>query len=339
MQTQISHSRFFRYEPYFHLLFWAVVLLFPYIKYLGKEGGYPNSIFHELNALFFHMALSYFVYFFVLRTQIRWRVLIMAAVAIMLAYVHEYFDSFFHDEAFRNFTWKQILSHLITYASFGVVFYALHISKEVYRKQQQLLLLYEEKQMANIAALKAQVTPHFLFNTLNSIYQKVLKSDAESAGLILRLSDNVRYFLGEGQDEKIALEREIEHIENYIQLQKERWKKKVQVSFSLEGTYDGVEVVPLLFIPFVENAFKYASRLRGNGHFINICFSCENGKLTFSCANPYSRNRASGLEDKYKSGIGVQNVRKRLQLAYPDTHELKITDDDQAFMVNLILIL
>ena len=337
MRHQNSFNKLVRYEPYLHILFWVMVLISPYIKYLGKEGGYPNSIFHELNALFFHIAFSYFIYFLILRNRIKWQMVTIVVVALLLAYLHEFFDSFFHDETFQNYSWKQLVSHLISYATFGIVFYALHISKDAYHKQSELLILHQENQVANMSALKAQVTPHFLFNTLNTIYKKVLSTDKESADLLLMLSDNVRYFLKEGQKDKVGITEEINHIKNYIQLQSQRWKNKLDVHFSQEGIYEQLEVAPLFFIPFVENAFKYASQLRGGGHIIEVRFLVENKELTFTCTNPYPNKAQSMIEKGDNSGIGIPNVRKRLQLIYPNKHALEVSTKDQKFTVNLTL--
>ncbi|MEM8526836.1 MAG: histidine kinase [Bacteroidota bacterium] len=328
-------------EPIFHIVFWLRVLLFPYLKYIGKEGGYPNSLGHELNGLFFYILSSYFIYFGILQKQIQPKIPLIIIVFLLCAYGHEFFDSFFHPDSFRNYTWKQILTHLIAYGTFSMVFYAIHIGKTAYLRQLELVQLYEENQMANIAALKAQVTPHFLFNTLNSIYRKAMNTDQETANLILQLSDNMRYFLKQGQAEKVELAEEMEHINNYIQLQKQRWKNKLQVHFTqISTTENTLLVTPLLFIPFIENAFKYASELRGEGHTINITFSYQEGILDFICTNPFTEaaNKAV-LQNIESSKIGIHNTQRRLALTYPQKHELNIYSNNGIYMVNLKLIL
>ncbi|MEO1517689.1 MAG: histidine kinase [Bacteroidota bacterium] len=334
MKDTIRIDKIVKYEPLLHVLFWAMVLLSPYVKYLGKEGGYPNTLLHELNALSFHIAFSYFIYFFILRTAIRGKSLLIIVVATALACAHEFFDSFFHGPDFQHYTWKRLVSHLISYTTFGVVFYALHISKQAYQKQRELLLLHEEHQVANLALLKAQVTPHFLFNTLNTIYRKVLEKDKESAHLLLMLSDNIRYFLKEGQKEQVSLREEINQIESFIKLQNRRWKDKIVVRFLKEGINDQVRVAPLLFIPFVENAFKYTSQLRGQGHKIEIAFLMDRTHLTFSCLNPFYEGDVSLEENNKSTGIGIQNVRRRLQLIYPD-HYLETEEFKGEFIVTV----
>ncbi|MEM1119463.1 MAG: histidine kinase, partial [Bacteroidota bacterium] len=321
-------------------LFWLLVLFYPYLKYMRKEGGFPNSLAHELNSLVFHMLAAYAVYY-ALYQGMTWRKIgLVGSLFVACAYGFEYFDSFFHDENFQHYTWKQIISHILSYATFGLVFFAIFISKTAYTQQRELLTLHEENQVANLTALKAQVTPHFLFNTLNTIYYQAQQKDEKTANLILKLADSTRYFLKEGQKNQVNLSEEMTHLKDYITLQKERWQQKMQIVFVPPSEVEEVQISPLLFIPFIENAFKYTSQLRGDGHLIEIVFTFENGQLTFNCSNPFTLSDASkNWISSHSNGIGIANVKKRLALMYPTNHSLDISTTNGIYNVTLTLTL
>ncbi|WP_299443790.1 histidine kinase [uncultured Aquimarina sp.] len=342
MKKDSRYIKLKKTEPLLHLLFWGIVLLFPYVKFLGREGGYPMSFPHELVALFFNSIPTYIMYlwFFPLKNKQKY-ILLVLLLFIGNAFFHYYADSFFHmEEDHKDHRWRSMISSLVTYTSFSLGFFALFSVKKLYAKQLELETTKQEKQQAELSALKAQVNPHFLFNTLNNIYANALKKDEKTPDLILKLSDSFRYLLHEGQKKQVTLDKEITHIKDYISLQEERLSTKVKVSFLEDIHNPQKEIAPLLLIPFIENAFKYTSTLKGRKHLIKIKTILNEAQFYFYCENSYNENKISEIETNWKeSGIGIKNTKKRLQLLYPKQHQLLIEENDNLFKVTLTIIL
>ena len=302
---------------------------------MGQEGGYMMSFAHELNSLVFKMSFSYFLYlwFFPRLRMVRYIpiALIILAMHILL---YNYFDSFFHGP--YQFSWKQSVASGLTYVSFGVLFFALFSIREGYEKQIIIERLHQEKQEAELKVLKAQLNPHFLFNTLNTIYANALKKDDKTPDLILKLSDSLRYVLHQGEKKQVPIKEEIQHLEDYINLQQERLSEKINVLFSKSIDEKEIQIAPLLLISFVENAFKYTSILKGFNHQIEIKLILENGTLFFQCKNPYNEDQIVDNDPNWgRSGIGIESTQKRLKLLYSGRHRFNIKRSRGIFIVNL----
>ncbi len=334
-KTKNAYQQFLKLEPLLHLFIWSAVLFYPYVKYAGREGGYMMSFMHELNALFFKMTISYFLYlwFFPRKNKLKNMPIVLIAFVVNIL-LYEYFDRFFHTDKTGYLVY--VLTNLLTNIGFGIVFFALFSLKNIYKKQLEIDSLSHEKQQAELNALKAQVNPHFLFNTLNTVYAHALKKDDKTPELILKLSDSFRYLLHEGQNESVTIIQEVQHLQDYIHLQEERLAKKVSVDFSSTINDEKQIIAPLLLIGFVENAFKYTSILKGNGHPINIQVNLIDNELTFRCDNPFKEANKDELDATWKtSGIGLEANKKRLAMLYPNRHTLDIQQAQEQFSVTL----
>jgi len=330
------YHKLLKIEPLCHVFIWSIVLFYPYIKYAGREGGYMMSFTHELNSLFFKMTISYFLYlwYFPKKNRLKYLPLVVAAFLINTI-LYELMDGFFHEDL--DHVWMHFMANLLTYFSFGVVFFTIFSLKKLYKKQIEIDALVQEKQQAELKALKAQVNPHFLFNTLNTIYANALKKDDKTPDLILKLSDSFRYLLHEGQHETVAIHKEIKHLRDYMNLQQERLSNKVKVEFSCNIHNKESRIAPLLCIGFIENAFKYTSILKGENHLIVVNMKLDSdNQIIFQCENPFDINERQELDFNWKkSGVGIKSAQKRLQLLYPEKHQLKITKEDEKFTVLL----
>ncbi len=198
--------------------------------------------------------------------------------------------------------------------------------------------LAKEKENENLktelAFLRSQVSPHFMFNVLNNMVALARKkSDALEPSLI-KLSSLLRYMLYETDEEKVLLEKEVEYLQSYIDLQVQRFGKKVKVNVHMDEFDRSYFIEPMLLIPFVENAFKHGTGLIENAE-INIEMKVKNNMLQFSVSNLYN-NLEQEVKDK-TSGIGLQNVKRRLNLLYRNAHTLLICDKDNRFAVSLQL--
>ncbi len=334
-KSKNAYQQLQKIEPLFHLLLWIIVLLYPYFKYALKDGGYNLPLIHEINALLFKMTISYFLYFWYFPQKNKLTTLPLVITAILLNIsIYEYFDQFFHD--CEHHIIIHLFNNLLTNIGFGILFYALYLLKNILKKQVELELLIQEKQKAEIKAWKAQVNPHFLFNTLNTVYANALKNDIKTPDLILKLSDSFRYLFHEGQSDQVTLSKEIQHIEDYIHLQKERLANKVIVEYDCTIEHPKKHIAPLLLMSFIENAFKYTSILKGNGHRIQFHIKQDQDQLQFFSKNPFHPKALNEIDHSWKeSGIGIESTKKRLQLIYPNQHDLKIFQEKDLFIVKL----
>ena len=188
---------------------------------------------------------------------------------------------------------------------------------------------------AELKLLKGQLNPHFLFNTLNNLYGlSVLKSD-KLPNLMLKLSDLLRYSLYETQEKLVPLENEIKYLENYISLEKIRLEDKTEIKFTKSGDFTDKKIAPMLLIVYVENTFKHLDLTNQNSKVI-IKITLNDKKLIFNCENTFDIHANNNLEEG-KSGIGLVNAEKRLDIIYPNKHQLKIIKGDEKFLVMLDL--
>jgi len=184
-----------------------------------------------------------------------------------------------------------------------------------------------------LALIKSQINPHFLFNTINNIDSLIEIDSTRASNYLNKLSDIMRFMLYETKTEKISISKELEYIEKYIELQKIRSANRKYVTYELKGDYSSLILEPMLFIPFIENAFKHAENIEEDNAIV-IAFNFEKGQVSFLCENKYSESTIK--EDKFK-GIGNELIRKRLSLLFPKNHKLEIEDKLGIYKIQLII--
>jgi hypothetical protein len=189
----------------------------------------------------------------------------------------------------------------------------------------------KEKINSELSYLKAQINPHFLFNTLNSIYSLAIQKSDETPLAVVKLSGMMRYVLSESANDFVALDKEINYIQNYIDLQKIRFGESLPVSFSVSGSLANKRIAPLILIPFIENAFKHGVNAEEESE-IKIEISVKDHILYLSVFN---KKVIVFISEENRSGIGVENTKNRLQLLYPRQHHLEIRDEPEDYLVNL----
>lgn len=200
-----------------------------------------------------------------------------------------------------------------------------------WRRQRQLnRQLYEAKAETELQLLKAQLHPHFLFNTLNNIYGLSLQRPDKVPDSIIRLSKILDYLVYYSQKEEIALNKEVELIRNYLALEQMRYGKKLQLVAELPKVAEKVKASPLLLLPFVENAFKHGAKGEDGRWWIKMRLQLADGRLVFSIEN------SKGVTPLPENGgIGLKNIRERLALLYPKRHKLTIDDSESVFSVRM----
>jgi sensor histidine kinase YesM len=203
------------------------------------------------------------------------------------------------------------------------------IKSQVYIEQ-----IEKEKAANELNFLRAQFNPHFLFNSINSIYAHIDKSNKDARGMLLTFSEMLRYQLYECNVERIGLDQELNYIKNYISLQKSRIDERIKVCFSSENLDSNIFVPPLILITFIENAFKYVGFNECGENLIDISLGYRNGNLEFSIFN----TKDSFISKEHKSsGLGIANTKRRLELLYPGKYRLELKNTDLDYTVSLTI--
>ncbi len=201
------------------------------------------------------------------------------------------------------------------------------------RAEMELKELEAKQAHAELNLLKSQVNPHFLFNSLNSIYSLILNDSDIAGDAVMKLSDLMRYLLESSQKRKVLVQHEFDFLQNYIDLEKIRLGKKAKVIAGFEGDLSGKIISPLLLITFVENCFKHGISVNSAENRIEINVNLVDNTLTLNTSNNVAPVRINPVVKK--SGTGIENVKKRLELLYPGKHQLEINSSENKFIVNL----
>lgn len=201
--------------------------------------------------------------------------------------------------------------------------------QQAYRKERENKQLREEKMKAELSFLKSQINPHFLFNTLNYIYSLAYPVSQQLADAVIRLSQLMRYMLTDSADEKVSLEKELDYIRHYTEVCGMLFENHFFVDMRVIGQPEGKMIAPLLLVPFFENAFKHGV-VNDPSKPVQIVLTIGNNELKLQVANAINKQQKD-----HSSGIGLPNVRRRLELIYPGKHELHVTDDGAYYKTEL----
>ena len=213
---------------------------------------------------------------------------------------------------------------------------AIRITSEWFKNEKQKKEMENEKLNSELAFLKSQVNPHFLFNILNNICSLARKKSDDTENAIIKLSQIMRYMLYESKDEKVSLEKEVEYLKNYIELQRLRISGNVEVNFTIDGDPETGMIEPMLLIPFVENAFKHGVSYLVESR-IDISLRIKKDELILRVENNMIRKNVTTIQ--LEPGIGLRNVLRRLDLLYPGKHKISIKDDEAKYIVDLNIML
>ena len=276
-----------------------------------------------------------------LSKTLRWYVygLLLLASLVFFVWINTQLFNNWSAYLFKNlffisyYNWWETVSFFI---AFIVITSLLKLSKSWFAindLQQRLLAIEKQKVDMELLALKAQVNPHFFFNTLNSIYSLSLDKDARLPSAVLQLSGIMRYYLYESKDERVSLEKELKILQDYIELQRIRSNEKLDMKMHIDGDIAGKKIAPLILITFVENAFKHGAKGGSGNPFIHLNIVTKENELYFTLSN--NKGTVDDIELKEYNGIGLENVRRRLSLLYPNKHRLNIHDEADQFTVEL----
>jgi two-component system LytT family sensor kinase len=238
-----------------------------------------------------------------------------------------------HPENFSVYYINQSLGYTcLVLLSAGLVY----MIRQTYRNQYRVYTLENEKLKLELGQLKSQLQPHFFFNTLNNLYALSTQGSPKTAVMIVHLSEIMRYVLYDSQQDKVSLDKEVHFIRSYIELEKIRHNRPDCIDFALQGNTDHIQIAPLLFLPFIENAFKHSLANDMIENQVRMILAVDEAELSFQVSNPLPHNSMI-THNAPSGGIGLRNVKKRLELLYPGTHQLHIDKSDGNFTVFLNL--
>jgi two-component system LytT family sensor kinase len=255
---------------------------------------------------------------------------LIVLINLLTAYLFQVFSG----HGFHHFHPQIIIGPVFFFVVTFALSTSFKITSEWFRNEKIKKEMENEKLTSELAFLKSQVNPHFLFNILNNICSLARKKSDDTENAIIKLSHIMRYMLYESKDEKVSLEKEIEYLQNYIELQRMRISEKVNIRFNIDGNPDSLMIEPMLLIPFVENAFKHGISYLEDCT-ISISMKIVPGELVFTVENQIIKKGTEEISTE--SGIGLKNVLRRLELLYPAKHDINIEENEMKYLVNLTI--
>lgn len=336
------YREYLRSDAVYHFLIWALLIIphgfftYPLLERFGATKYIANLLVTDvlllvvvyLNVFYlirkFYKNRQYVTYFFILLVLIG--IYVYAAIAI---------ESFiFPRSRVADSPASAILFNFFNIARYCVIAFLLYDLQEKLDQGKQLAQITVEKVNTEINYLRAQINPHFLFNTLNNLYGLALEKSEKTPEVILKLSKIMDYMLFELDGAKVPLEKDIENLENYLSLERIRQGNNAKIVFNRSGAFDNQLIEPLLLLPLVENAFKHGVNNMIEGAYLEIKLEVAGNGIRFEVTNNY---RQSTSEKQMHSSIGLTNLRRRLELFYPDHYTLTIKDDSVNYHVMLTL--
>jgi sensor histidine kinase YesM len=345
-----------------HVAFWASWWLFAGLIYsvgpLPAKMPYGINLVRSLLESFaflpIHIFLSYsLIYFIIPRFLVKGKYaltillvmlsfIISAWISVLISYfiIHQIRLWFL----MPDIDWVFIRQRQILYGfmaglrggiTIGGLAAAIKLLKYYYVKEQRNLQLQKENAEAQLQLLKAQVHPHFLFNTLNNIYSHTQGKAPVASQLVMGLSEMLRFMLYEGNQSLVPLSKELKMVQDYISLEKIRYDDRLDVHIDVPADTDNLHITPLLLLPLVENCFKHGTSNMLEQPWLSLHIRIEDGAMHMKLIN--GKPAETGKQHDGHEGIGIKNVRARLELLYPGRHTLTITDDSEVFVVNLQL--
>jgi two-component system, LytTR family, sensor kinase len=324
-----------------HVIFWVVYMsIFTFV-----EGGYNNQ-FKEAMLLevayfpvrLFIVYLNYFLLMprLLLKGETK-KYIIYTLVSIIIATLVQRCLSYYYVNELIFPDWNQgsfwqsykFLQAGMILTSPMIFLIGITVVYRLVESQRKIAEIGEERTKAELQYLKNQINPHFFFNTLNNLYGLALAKSDKTADVVMKLSELMSYMLYETQHQSVSVEKEINYIRNYIELEEVRFDERFTCNLDITGN-DKKPIPPMLLLPFVENAFKHGVHTSSKGAWIKVRLNVEEEQLTFEVENSVGdkRNDSNG-------GLGISNVKRRLELLFPEKHDLNIHQAKDTFRISL----
>ncbi len=325
-----------------HVVFWILVFFW---MLGGKENNYsPLEITRTLISLFFYILvvyinIGYLIPRFLNQKNFMTYVLLLLTMVAVLTPIKVMMLYLTYEEVEPRemlvMNQQNIFLVLFTIAGGTTI---IKIISDWQRHQRDRKELETQRMQSEIKFLKSQINPHFLFNTLNSLYALTLKKSDKAPEIVIKLSEMMRYMLYESNERRVPLQKEVNYIQNYLALEALRQSGQADIRFNVEGQITDQTIAPLIFIPFLENSFKHGLNHQISDGYVHVNMKVLDNKLLLRILN--SKPAQPPLpSEKTSGGIGLANVQRRLNLLYPNQYKLDIEDNDKEHIVELSLAL
>jgi two-component system, LytTR family, sensor histidine kinase AlgZ len=335
-----------------HVSFWCLYLsFFTYQVSLFARG--PEIDWNRvLTVVSIHiscaMLIGYVTYFIFLPRFLNHRSVLkfffeflagFAVVILLRIHLERYFiDHYAQNEKYLYLYSPRFIIHVISSNLFTVIFLGMiRFVTEWFEFEARKKNVENEQLTAELNFLKAQINPHFLFNTLNNLYYLAYTKSANTPEVIAKLSQMMRYMIYDSNHPQVPLSKEIDYMESYISLERLRLNNQIPINFNVKGNISAFRVAPFIFITFLENAFKHGVSNSNPEAWVNISMELNGNECVYRVEN--SKITSAKPEAEEKSGIGLQNVKRRLELSYPGKHQLEVQDLSDRYLTKLTIIL
>ena len=320
-----------------------------------------NQLIRKIIIHIFKWTFTFLVFIIIFRFAFTFKKAIIMVTGVLLPNVFPiYINFYFFNKYFKQRKYKQYIISLF----FNIIFVGLFIEHFVFslivtegnssgimnaiisisvtmgfmylksgtHQKHRLQEVAAKQLQMELNLLKSQINPHFFFNTLNNLYALSLDKSDEVPDVILKLSDLMRYVLDSSKNKTVLLTQEIEFIKNYISLEELRFTKKNDIMFDIQGSIDSIKIAPMILIPFIENSFKHGANTSIEKFFLHIGLLVDKNIINFSVENSVYKNK---IKDESSSKLGQQNVKRRLELLYPEKYKLEFSNNINRYKINL----
>ncbi|MBC5991373.1 sensor histidine kinase [Pontibacter cellulosilyticus] len=327
-----------RYTVAIHVAVWLIFGIWIFYLASSKQTITLGKALDVLVGLLFPVGIFYFNWYvliskYLARNKIFLYISAVVATLFALALIQAPIDYYifrkYNPSMEALYSTDRIIQYMVSGLVVVFISSALKVTGNYIRNERLNKELETQKLTAELAYLKSQVNPHFLFNTLNNIYSLAYKQSPDTPDAIMKLSLLMRYMLYESNDTLVSLDKEVDHIKNFIDLQKLRLREQTSIKFNIEGDLAGKQIAPMLLMTLVENAFKHGLVSKNEiGIILNL--TVEHDRLVFSTVNNTSTHKKREF-----GGIGLENLKRRLNLLYPERHKLTFEEKDGTFYATL----
>ncbi len=344
MLSWISKSDGFKLPKQYHFIFWAGYFLINFIRWGSYFDDYIYSLKSNLVEFFIHIPITYFHIYYLIPKLVVKRKLIVYLIAIVITLSVVYIlrtelnlllvTSNIWPEAIgsqKAYSFNHIVAVTIGEVYVVALATSIKLTMDWIAERKKNSQLKQLQLKTELKYLKSQIQPHFFFNTLNNLYYLTIEKSEKASDVVLKLSEIMQYVLYEVKEPKIELISEINYIQSYLELERLRHGDNIDSEIQIQGNIDDIKIPPLLLLPFIENCFKHGSK---NNENVKLDIHFENKKnkeLIFTTKNNFNLNNVA----KKKHGIGIENVRRRLELLYHNQYSLETKIVDNTFNVLL----
>jgi hypothetical protein len=327
-----------------HSLFWVVLfLLYSVVEVMVTHHPFFYTVSNNVvRLILLGMAVYYNVYRLIPKYLANKKFIWYVGFLLLTIFIVTPLEAFLIYAKSSNYPEMQteVLNNLNSY--FVPNFFVLSTSTVVkitvdwYTNIREKQELVTETMQSELRFLKSQINPHFLFNTLNSLYALTLKKSDLAPDIVLKLSEMMRYMLYECNEKWVPLSKEVNYIANYLELERIRQGNRVDISYEVQGLVSDQKIAPLMFIPFIENCFKHGLGNQISKGFVNIRLDVQGNEIDLRIENSKAEAMPRQLHPR-SGGIGLVNVRRRLELLYPNRYKLNVEDTPTTYTVKLYL--